>query len=412
MNLHPTARLFCFLIAAALLRAVPGWAQQAAPAVVSGTVLDARTQAAVPYADVAVPGRPGGTVTNAEGAFRLALPAGADSVRVQALGYAPLTLATGALGSATRPLRLQPQAYALQEATVTGFTPTGLLKLALRRTAASLASPVGLQAYYREFTVLNGRVDKFADALVDYYIVGNPRRPQRPEVQARVWESRTGEAALSHDEAMRAIPSPIGIDKTGSYYDVTEEAPGLDSTKFEYYRYALLEAPAGAAEAPYYTVRCTPTTHKAAYLNETLVYIDRQTFTIRHLESTVPPSQQPDLPGLSLFGIQVQARQYQQRTDFRELNGRLYPSFVRLQAQLDVSRAKTGELYRYTFSSEMLVRNLAAAPAPFARSEQYSGSIYKYGTHYTQPYWRQGNVVPATAAEEKAIEALSTDVAP
>jgi hypothetical protein len=56
----------------------------------------------------------------------------------------------------------------------------------------------------------------------------------------------------------------------------------------------------------------------------------------------------------------------------------------------------------------MLARNLLPTPAPIPKKEQYDGSIYKRGTSYQHPYWTEGNVVPATAAEEAAIKALET----
>ena len=98
----PTWLLLLLLVGAL---AAPGVAS--AQTLLSGTVLDARTQAPVPFATVAVPGQAGGAVSNAEGAFRLALPAqGADSVRVQSLGYRPLAVAVRALPAGLLTLHL------------------------------------------------------------------------------------------------------------------------------------------------------------------------------------------------------------------------------------------------------------------------------------------------------------------
>jgi hypothetical protein len=400
MLLRSFSGLLLFLC---LLLATAAFAQSAAPLV--GTVVDARTQLPVPFATLAVPGRPGGTVSNIEGSFRLELPTGTDSVRVQALGYAPLTLAVKAL-SAPLVVRLQPQTYTLQEVVVTALTPTVLLRQAVRNTTARLASPLGLQAYYREFTTYNGQTAKFADALVDYYIEGNSRRPRSPLVQARVQQSRAGQAALSKQDAAAAIPSPVRIDNIGNHYDVLYHNPFLDSTKFKHYTYALLETPAGAAEVPYYEVRCTPTTHDQDHLRQAIVRIDRRTLAIQHIESEVPKELQQYLFGISLFGTKAQLTQYRQRTDYREHNGRLYPSFVRFEYFMDVT--KESVLTRYVFTSDMLVRSLLNNPAPIPRKEQYDRPLYQRGTNYQRPYWNEGNVVAATAAEEAAIKALET----
>lgn len=407
MNTHlPLVLLRSFsylLLLASLLLATAALAQPTAP--LSGTVIDARTQLPVPFATLAVPGRPGGTVSNIEGSFRLELPAGTDSVRVQALGYASLTLAARPL-AAPLVLRLQPQSYTLQEVVVTALKPDALLRQAVRNTTARLASPLGLQAYYREFTNYNGQVAKFADALVDYYIEGNPRRPRSPQVQARVQQSRAGQLALSKQDAAAAIPNPVSVEKMGAFYDALYHNPFLDSTKFKLYTYVLLETPAGAAEAPYYEVRCTPATHEQEHLRQAIVRIDRRTLTIQHIESEVPKNLQQYLFGISLFGTKAQLTQFRERTNYREHNGRLYPSFVRFEYFMDVT--KDGVLTRYAFTSDMLVRSLLTNPAPIPRKEQYDGTLYQRGTNYQRPYWNEGNVVAATAAEEAAIKALET----
>ncbi|MCI1189382.1 carboxypeptidase-like regulatory domain-containing protein [Hymenobacter sp. DH14] len=387
----------------ALLLAFVGQAQVAT--VVTGSVLDARTQAAVPFASLAVPGQPGGTVTNQEGVFRLTLPAaGTDSIRVQALGYTSMTIsAKGA--TAALLLKLQPQPYALQEVTVTALSPTTLLKRAVRQTTARMASPVELQTYYREFTTYNGEVAKFADGLVDYYIKGNPKRSRSPEVLVRVRESRAGEAPMRKDDARKAISSPLRLGYTGECYDVTQNSPYLDSTRFKYFRYTLLETPAGVAEAPYYEVRCTPISTDPDYVHQGTVRIDRQTLTIRLIESEVPTELQQYLRGINLLVVKVKGTNARQRVEFREQGGLLYPGFVRLQLSLDAFQGSS-PAFKYEFTSEMLVRALGASPAPFAKAEQHSGPLFKRGTHYTRPYWREGNVVAATAAEEAAIKML------
>ncbi|MGI4873678.1 MAG: carboxypeptidase-like regulatory domain-containing protein [Janthinobacterium lividum] len=397
-------RLAFFLLS--LLSVVPaGLVLAQSTTTLTGTVLDARTQAVVPFASLGVPNQPGGTVTNAEGVFRLTLPARADSVRVQALGYAPLTVAAKTLAPATAlTLRLEPQTYTLQEVSVTAFSPTTLLKRAVRRTTALMYNPVGLQAYYREFATYNGQIAKFADALVDYYIQGNPRRPRSPVVQARVRESRVGQAALNKDDAEMALPNPINVDKAGNYYDVTVGNPSLDSTNFKRYTYTLLETPAGAVEEPYYEVRCTPATQEQAYLSQLTVRIDRQTLAIQRIESEVPARLQPYMKKINILVVKMQVTQVRKQVEYQEVDGRLYPSFVRLQSSMNVTHSD--ETMRYDFVSEMLVRGLAGTPAPIAKNEQYNGSLYKRGTHYTRPYWREGNVVPATAAEEKVIATL------
>jgi hypothetical protein len=271
-----------------------------------------------------------------------------------------------------------------------------------------MASPVVLNCYYREFARLNGRYTKFADGLVDYYIKTNPRRPQAPEVQVRVRESRAGELPTTPDDASRAMPSVIGVEKAADYYDVTERAPFLDSASFRFYKYEVREAPGpNNGEDAFYVVTCTPTTQEYPHLRQATVRIDRQTFTIRSVESEVPEALRPYMKSLNLLIVQFKATFSRKRIEYRELNGQLYPSYVRLEGGMNVRQGKK-PVGLYTFASEMLVRDLAlnARAAPFPKAEQHRGSLYEKGTSYQHPYWLEGNVVPATAEEAAVIKEL------
>jgi hypothetical protein len=377
----------------------------------SGIVVDARTKAPLPYASLGLRHTGIGTVSNAEGTFRLQVPAGraADTVEVRCLGYAPLRVRLQpALFAATQTLALTPQEYELHEVQVTAYTPTSLVAKAVRTTTARMASPVVLNCYYREFARRNGRYTKFADGLVDYYIKTNPRRPRAPEVQVRVRESRVGELPMTADDASKALPSPIDVEKAAEYYDVTERAPFLDSTSFRFYKYEVREAtgPNGGEDA-FYVVTCTPTTQEHPHLRQATVRIDRRTFTIRSVESEVPEALQQYMKSINLLVIQVKGTFSRKRIEYHELNGQLYPRYVRLDIGMYVRSGKT-EAGSYAFTSEMLVRDLAldAKATPFAKAERHSGSLYKKGTSYQHPYWLEGGVVPATAEETAVIKEL------
>ncbi|NVO85754.1 erythromycin esterase family protein [Hymenobacter terrestris] len=76
----------------------------------SGTVLDRKTGQPVPFATVAVPARSAGTITDAQGKFRLETRRG-ELVQISSIGYEPTTLA--AVPGTTTTVRLTPAAFAL-----------------------------------------------------------------------------------------------------------------------------------------------------------------------------------------------------------------------------------------------------------------------------------------------------------
>jgi hypothetical protein len=204
------------------------------------------------------------------------------------------------------------------------------------------------------------------------------------------------------------MPSVIGVEKAADYYDVTERAPFLDSASFRFYKYEVREAPGpNNGEDAFYVVTCTPTTQEYPHLRQATVRIDRQTFTIRSVESEVPEALQPYMKSINLLVIQAKGTFSRKRIEYRELNGQLYPSYVRLDVGMNIRSGKT-QVGSYAFASEMLVRDLVlgAQATPFPKAERHSGSLYKKGTSYQHPYWLGGNVVTATAEEAAVIKEL------
>ncbi|MDU0369494.1 erythromycin esterase family protein [Hymenobacter endophyticus] len=93
----------------------PAAGKTGAALVLSGTVLDRKTGQPVPFATVAIPSRSAGTVTDAQGRFRLEARLG-EQVQVSSIGYEPATLA--AQNPTALQVRLVPAAFALADVRV------------------------------------------------------------------------------------------------------------------------------------------------------------------------------------------------------------------------------------------------------------------------------------------------------
>ncbi|RPD49792.1 hypothetical protein DNI29_03070 [Hymenobacter sediminis] len=85
-------------------------AQSGATLSLSGTVLDRKTGQPIPFATVAIPARSAGTITDAQGRFRLQARLG-EVVQVSSIGYEPATLP--AQRTTALSVRLMPAAFAL-----------------------------------------------------------------------------------------------------------------------------------------------------------------------------------------------------------------------------------------------------------------------------------------------------------
>ncbi|UOE33580.1 carboxypeptidase-like regulatory domain-containing protein [Hymenobacter monticola] len=403
--------LFAFLLLGRSLGAGSATGQALAPLVLTGAVRDGQTQRPVPYASVSLLHTTVGTVSNGEGAFRLQVAGhAADTVLVQALGYAAQKQALSATLLANPPVfSLQPQAMELAPVRVTGPSPTALLNQAVRQTRADMASPLLLKTYYREFVTRDGVYTKFADALIDYYLEANPRQPEHPTVQAQVLQSRVGESPAHGGGLLTALlPKPLDVTMAGDYYNILQSSPFLDSTAFYFYTYRLqvLVADAETNEATGYVITCTPRTRAERHLRQATVYIDPTTLHIRRIESEVPVALQPYNYSVRAGVVSANVTTFYKRLEYREVHGRVYPAFVRMERGWQVvalAKAPT----QYNFSSELVVTDLGANPAPIPHAQRYAGPLFRRGTRYEYPYWLESNAVAATKAEERAIQELS-----
>ncbi|TGE20865.1 TonB-dependent receptor [Hymenobacter metallicola] len=113
----PSAGLGLFLLLLGLLAPALTWAQ--AQHVLSGLVR-AADGTALPGATVAVPSLGLGTATDAAGRYRLAIPAGPQSVTVSFLGYQPQTFRVNLSRAQQRDLLLMPTTNELTEVVVQG----------------------------------------------------------------------------------------------------------------------------------------------------------------------------------------------------------------------------------------------------------------------------------------------------
>ncbi len=100
---------------------------------VKGSVVDAKTNEALPGADVVVVGTTKGVATDFDGKFVLSVPAGAQKINISYVGYEPLTLSINVSNGQTKDLgtvALTPNAASLDEVVIVG---TGVIDLAKDR---------------------------------------------------------------------------------------------------------------------------------------------------------------------------------------------------------------------------------------------------------------------------------------
>jgi len=144
--------------------------------VVTGTVIDKKDTAPLPYAYIKIDSVPLGTVTDADGKFRLSIPAQYDAhtITLGYVGYKDLHITVEDFkGMNNSVFKMTSSNLQLSEVVVTPKkmpSAKALLKKVIKNIPVNYAdSPTKITGYYRETLKENGAYIKYSDAVCDYY---------------------------------------------------------------------------------------------------------------------------------------------------------------------------------------------------------------------------------------------------
>jgi hypothetical protein len=150
---------------------VPG---QASFIIVSGKIIDAKTNQPIPFASVYLQTKSTGTVSNAAGEFVLKIPevSPGDIVVVSSVGYKTSYTAIPLENRTTLRLHLEPVAIQLNEVTVNVETGLSLIKKVLAKIPENYdTASAQFTAFYREHLWLGDYELAFNESVLDIYKV-------------------------------------------------------------------------------------------------------------------------------------------------------------------------------------------------------------------------------------------------
>ena len=120
--------------------------------IIQGKITDATTQEPLPFATIAFKGTTTGTVSNAQGSFRLNLPDAlpSDTLLISYIGYESFSLSFAELQSPLN-ISLTPSVMQLEELVILPLSPEEYLTKAVKKFKSNYAKdPFTTTAYYRE----------------------------------------------------------------------------------------------------------------------------------------------------------------------------------------------------------------------------------------------------------------------
>lgn len=406
------------LVIGLILLPIAGLAQQ----VLSGQVVDAATQEPLPYATVQLVGTQHGIVTNNEGRFILQLANHrGDSIRISSVGYAVRTLAVAAWPDA--PIALTERPIQLASVLITDATPESLLREAIRRHAENAPSQAqSYRGFYRELEVWKDGTFanvRSTEAVLDFNRPGtaskNLRDPQFRVIKARQIGTMDDSSAKEFQDVAGMKGGPYKMLDDSDLDDDRLKGRILNPDSKEYNTYRRkIEGIIQRDGRDTYVISFVWNGEEPAWRPEGKIYLDAETKAIAAYEYEVPPTLRPHGPGLSLLGFGFRAQDAMVSAQFRHVNGKWYPTYlrrgyaIRLTAKNEKRQRqfrenlKLGPEFDAWYYAEYYVTDMEPTmPAPFSKDQvlREKDRMAQQRTDASDAFWAGYSYVPAAGID-------------
>jgi hypothetical protein len=374
--------------------------QEAPPAAadyvtLSGSVRDQGTAQPLPYAAVAVLGKPLGTVANAAGEFELHLPRAlaGDSVRVSMIGYAPYRESVQNLLRQS-PLRiaLPAQTYALAEVVVTDSLPDletliGLVEKNIPRNYPT--EPYVATGFYRETRQLDYVGQSLVEAAVRIYDKGYDRYRLKEKVvidqiRTSYQPGRPYGDGWDEENLLRTFLHLNEMRHRSNMFQKDMRYSRAGTTTFN--------------GRPVYLI----TVHDSIW--PITAYVDRESYAVVRLEKRSPPPEANRpwrVPGSDSVSFRSLHRTFV--AEFREHAGKYYLSHQKIEDNMQYYNHHTGEKKEvFTLQVELLISRIDTGPVPEPAGRTMKNySMTRQAATYDPAFWLHYNALKETPLEEK-----------
>ncbi len=363
-------------------------------AMISGVVRDRVSREPLAAANIRVLGTSRGTITNAQGRFSLALPAGTYELRFSMLGYAPDTVRTTVPRDDELMLLLQPSAIVLPEVVVTSEDPAVEI---IRRAIANKRRWVDrllnyqMDAFTRQVLRRDTSVASITEAYTrGYWQQGDTLREvvlqkrQTRNIQAGFNFASVGQILNFNDERVRFV----------GYSFVGPTA--LDA--LDHYFYKLLRTRI-SYDREVYEIRMTPRSRTTPLFTGT-VHIEGGSYALAGID--VEPNEAFQLPF-----VRDRKIRYRQQFDLHEQTFWL-PADIRIDARVRIS-VPGFSIPAIDFSQTSVIsgyRVNTVIPDSIFRKPRLT--VDSSATRIDSSYWAAHQILPLNPEEAGAYRTLDS----
>lgn len=367
---------------------------------ISGKITDRETGEALPFASVGIQGKAIGTISNLQGEFDFHIPVGYqnDILVISMLGYinfeAPVWSVTG------KPLmaELTHSTTVLNEVVVRDSLSGGdILRVALSRIEANYPmQPFLMEGFYRDVKKVAGTYISLLEAAVEIYDedYAEPRNKYKLRERVKLVEVRKS----------------IGYEsRFTTFFD--QDNLLEDLLLHNNIRYRQIEAReemfAGMKREPdsYYNGRAIfVIAHTQQYLLK--IFVDKQTYAVVHLEYETDSSNELIGKKKNLIGRFAGLRK---TIDFREVNGKMYLSYLSMTSKVSWHNRKSNEMkFETELMQQLLINDVKPGVSERIKTTE---RMRNYGLQYqdnpyNKAFWDNYNLIKDTPIDKQIIEDL------
>lgn len=368
--------------------------------VVNGTIKDATTMLPIESVSISTQNSNLGTISNAEGKFRLVFSDDLSAIQFSHLNYQVYAYALKT-GETEVEIFLEPKSFQLNEILVRSKPTKELLSDAVAASKKKLEKSIVLNTYYREFVKVNQEYTSFSDGLLDY----NVKR-----------KSGVSDLYVKQCRSIKLTEEPIDerAKNSQSFYlydvrDAVEQAYKfkninriLNSKSYDFEIETKTDDKGNSIEI----VTILPKEGVELPLYTGTVVFDVKTKLILEIDVKISPKHKVYAFDVNIAFLRFKMYEDGRKSSFR-IDGDKY-ILVYNQNKLNAYINYKGKFEdTFEFMSDMVVSDYKEGEFDFDRSKRHKEkSLFSAGNHFTEEYWKTQNVILLTEEEQKVLETL------
>lgn len=379
--------------------------------VLSGTVRDERSGAAIAQASVSATGTSISVVTNEDGFFTLKADRLPQGITISCIGYQSRQLTAREASKSPLNIKLKPTAIALDEVVVWTGNPRELVRIAVNKIPENYSrTPELYQGFYRETAMKRNRYIYVAEGVIDMYKTSYSHTDRRDRVAIR-----KGRRLLSPKKSDTLSVKVTGGPLQPIQLDIAKNPDILlSAAELANYDFEVLSSTT-INDRLQYVVGLKPRVVAPYPLYYGRLYIDREKLAITRAELSLDMSNRDKVTDMILVrkpaGVKFKPKELVTLIDYRYENGVTRLNYIRNTFRFNCDWKRRLLATSFTACCEMVVtdHNPASNSHPISGRDSFDSrdAFYDKVDFFRDPkFWEDYNIIEPSESLDNAIERL------